>query len=581
MVETAVDRRLLWLGAIALLLALAWRPFVLGFYHDDWFHLIVPDLTAAPFSIERWDQLEVTQNRPVFRFLAFFLHSVLPANPVVWQTWLVVLQILTAGTIALAGYTLTILSFDQKTSRIAAGVGALFWLVFPWGAPNAFWPTASTAYFSVMGLCLSTWLIIGRWEVKSLQPKVWVFVLSLASYLCYEAIYFQLFPILVFAAWRFGWRRRHTIAWSVTVIVPQLIAFGANRYLSSIGAEGSRKFNTNFLETFYYWFGYGARELNRNWMTWQLVALIVVLAIFGVLLFISRQRILADVKSANPLSVLLLLSWSVLLTSSIAVTITLPMAFLETVIVFIPLFLLIVVFTIMAWRALPPGVQETTLWTGGLALSELCLAALAFAAGNFVMWSTGMGGRVTVIISVWLAVGITLVTAVVMVGSNRKQMAAIVGGALWLTLFTGILFRAGEWHQSWVMQKEVLANVPLLTFSALTERSAYLYTGPEQLEGRVPVIETNWHMGAFATAAFWGQAVTLDQKTMVRKWTHRWMVSRMKEYRITWDGTALKRYLCENLTEPHDMIEADTLWVWDGWNKTFSQAEPGLNVGCR
>lgn len=574
-----IDRRVYVFWIAASFAALAWRPFVLGFYVDDWFFLLRPDLLTEAFSPERWDALELAQNRPVFRLFGFLLGSALPPSPFIWHLYVCAIVLATA--IAIYHFCVSFLGlvFTPRTSTWAASIAGLFWLVFPWGVPINFWPTGTIALVSIIALCVSGIVIIQKWNTTSAWPYVTVFLTSLAGYLCYEAIYLQIFLIIAFAAWHHGWRNIQTLYWTSSAVIAQVAAIGFNRYMRHTGAEGTRAFNWDFIETYFHWFGYGVRNLNISWMTAPIVTAVIFLVLCLVLIALVKSTYNVSKQTRPLLLIGTVLFWAALLTSVIAVTMTLPMAFLETAAFSIPLIIALLFLSGLAWHKAQAHQRRFTLTALALGLAGLCLAALAYAAGEYVMWPTGIGGRVLIVVNVWIAFLIALGSATVITSGARVKLAKGLAIALWGSLLVGTAFRGAEWHDAWTIQQYARDNVPQIEISKLGERSLYLYMGPEQ-QGWVPAIETNMQIGSFAISTFWNQAQTDRDRNTLANWEHRWFVSRVEKLLVKWDGHTLTNASCDAPDEVIETLVGDRLWIWNGFDRTFLPAQPNFSVGC-
>ena len=92
----ASGRRFFW----GMLIVISWaaafgpRPFMLGFYHDDWSVLRLITADSQPFS---WERLRffmgVYANRPGTGLLTFALSSVCNDSALMWQAALAVLAL--------------------------------------------------------------------------------------------------------------------------------------------------------------------------------------------------------------------------------------------------------------------------------------------------------------------------------------------------------------------------------------------------------------------------------------------------------------------------------------------------------
>lgn len=119
-----------WLGLVA------WRPLVLGFYHDDWWSL------ARPITLTRLsDLLEGQGSRALLTLMTWCLRHLFDGVAAAWQILATVANLACAVLIATVVERVSPLR-DGAASWAAAGAGA-FWLAVPWSLAYTAWPVMS------------------------------------------------------------------------------------------------------------------------------------------------------------------------------------------------------------------------------------------------------------------------------------------------------------------------------------------------------------------------------------------------------------------------------------------------------
>jgi hypothetical protein len=564
--STAFDRRAWLCFALCALAATAWRPFTLGFLTDDWSVLVDPQDWTPAFSAARWHALEIAQNRPVLRVVFYVLTSVVPATPFAWHATGALLNVA-------AGFAVAIFARDVLATALGRGepatAGGLFagacWIAFPFSAATQFWATGTTAMPAVAAFAISGSLLLRAWN-GSRGLLLAGAAISLLGYLVYEAHYFQIAPLLVFAALLLGWRGSNGAFATVVYggALAAAIAFG--RIMRMLGAEGSRGINANFVDTFFHWYLYVGRFLGlAPWTVYAAVAAATLLA--GAILWALLRR------NGPGLDIWRCMIVAALAVSTSAVVATLPLAMLEGL---LPIALGLGLLALCA-------AQARIDWRGAggvvaLVLAGICLGALPFAIGNYVVFSLGFGARATLGASLWLALGLGLVAALAWRNEGGIRRAALGLSLVWAGLTASDYLRGREWARPADLLTAVFVDPPLFPFGQPAQDAHFLLSAPE-LPGRVPVIEVNHHVFAIARRAFAAQARDAASLAEIRSWDGRWLVARDLVWNTVWNGVQIVQRECRT-GELAAETPATSLWLWDHAARTIAPVSPPYVSGC-
>jgi hypothetical protein len=116
------------------LTAIIWRPFLFGFYYDDW-HVIASGVGfGGCLSPERighyWHNYHMRPGLIPFYWLGTCLLS---ANVMAWQIYALLLNLATAASLGWLGYYLCKnLKQEQEAAILGGAIIATSWLAFPW-----------------------------------------------------------------------------------------------------------------------------------------------------------------------------------------------------------------------------------------------------------------------------------------------------------------------------------------------------------------------------------------------------------------------------------------------------------------
>jgi len=414
---------------LAWLLAFTIRPFMLGFYDDDWAVILIPTQKTAAFSWERLAfYMELYANRPLSGAISFVVSSLCSNSAVLWHSAAAVMALLAA--LALRTFFRSLLRLCGCHHRWAADVGAALWLVFPWTLGTISRPTCSPNIATVAFLAFSGTALFNAWrrgKVAWIVPSLWF----LASCLTYEALYGQ-FLILFVIGWLCGVRRRiGTKPFALSALpfmVAQVVAAGWNRLVPLVTSLAPSKsfcpawwsIAIDNLHRLRYFIGHSARELSPLLE----LTLLGTFALCGGAL--AWQLFRKDSRNA-------------------------------------------------AWRSF--GVL------GACGLGVL-IGLLVLSAAGYSIRGVGLASRTTMAFSVWLATALAIG-----LGSlpSRPRLLRIVGTGC-AALLGGLLIlatqtRVREWAETWAIEQEVLADAPLDDLARVHPDAVVLYMGPEMHKG--------------------------------------------------------------------------------------------------
>ena len=219
----------LWLGLVA------WRPLVLGFYHDDWWSLARP-VALTPLA----DLLDSERARALFALVVWSLRNLFGASAAAWQA------LSAAGNLACA---LLIAALVDRlgpprpggAARWAgAGAGAL-WLAAPWSLAYTGWPIMGLPLLTVALLAASAALLLSP-RCESPAAGAVAALPYLLGCLIYEAVWGAFLPVALIAGLtrlKAGAPLRPAFAYALAAGGGQIVLFLLNRLLST-GPQGKQ-----------------------------------------------------------------------------------------------------------------------------------------------------------------------------------------------------------------------------------------------------------------------------------------------------------------------------------------------------
>jgi hypothetical protein len=275
---------LAWLLPAAFwLLVVAWRPAVLGFYHDDWF-------TLRPMSVAATASFMVEQaSRPIYGALMSAARLALPTDPLAYQILLALLIAASALAIARLGRRIAVLAGAAPSAAAWAGAfAAATWITAPWEMGVSVWPTTFPAQISVIGFCAMALAVLrdAPLRSKALTALPIFFVASLIS----ELFWLSFLPVLlILLATGRGWvdraRMREVAVLALGFVALQGVLVLQNRLWVLLGVGINRSFNAAWLDTSWLSLSLLPAEISKALIfptaAWALLAVMLVAALVG------------------------------------------------------------------------------------------------------------------------------------------------------------------------------------------------------------------------------------------------------------------------------------------------------------
>jgi len=185
----------------------SWRPFYLGFYHDDWIVFAFHHAQGPNFS----EYLTWLKNRIGFAVSLYCIISIWDGNPFTLHTLFAIGWGVSAVTMFLLVREIITLYGNKNTIFPAAFASAL-WLGMPWSMGyTAFLACSIISLPCVIGFMICAWSYLRYTQGR----KYWYVVVSGAAlvfcFINYEAFYISFAGICAISVW-LNWRHG-TISW--------------------------------------------------------------------------------------------------------------------------------------------------------------------------------------------------------------------------------------------------------------------------------------------------------------------------------------------------------------------------------
>jgi len=286
-------------GVIATFILLyLWRPFVLGFYEDDWSTLAATHnyFGGAPFSWERFQYtvLSLSYNRPMGGIIYYITTSLFGNTPFLYHLLLSTLVLFNATLLyKILKRIGTILSINY--ANILSVISVIFWLVAPWDMAIRVWPTCMTFLFSLLFFQFSINYLIST-PIQKYNSGL-LLILFILPNLIYEVFLMQLIAlsgIIVIILKKNAVIQRNVIKPIIIYLISQISAFTFS-YLMNFTRPGRIPVPTgsNFISQFESNFSNYLTNMDNvlfefGWIPEIIVFLVLSLLIIG--LFKKRPR---------------------------------------------------------------------------------------------------------------------------------------------------------------------------------------------------------------------------------------------------------------------------------------------------
>ena len=521
--ETARDESLsstLWrLGSrLPILLVLSWmvlylyRPFVLGVYIDDWWEMMEPIRTTAPFSMDRFHYyVGLGTNhgsRPVKNLIGFLVTSIAGPSPAAIQ-FLSTLLVLAAA-LSLRAWLNGVMSVFPQYRNIAGDFAAIFWMALPWMMGATAWPTNAQTLGAQILFTETARLLLAR-ERATAGVAALVAAGITASGLVYEGFYFAIFPVVLFyAACGRGPARskRDTAVLLGICACAQAIPIAFNRLLPHDLAVN--------------------KAFNPRWPEYMLGN---ILGLPNTLLKSFREYQFPGLALAAAVAVCAAILWN------------------------------------PGWRSEAQRLLcRYLLGLIGVAMAACLFAIAVYSAAGYGFDSLGPGSRSLLAPSLWFATTFFALICCVFVSGPRSAQAGLVTAAVALVV---VLARAEhdrvmEWAFAWREEVRILQSAPMEELARVAPDAAVFYVGSPEHRG-VATFVAPWDL----TAAVSSRRVSNEKRRPHEGMTRIYPATGSH---WTWDGMKLVR----SSPLGTEMFQAKQLYLWRDGVAGLAPVEPGF-----
>lgn len=510
---------------IAWLIAVAWRPFVLGLYHDDWCWAIEGAGHGGPFSWQRLAYiLYLDLGRPVNAFCCYLASSWCGRSPFL-------LQLNSALAVLLAGWSIAaLLDAAGRLYRPAAAPrwasvrAAVLWFVLPWTFGSTAWPVAFPIVVGLALFCLSGALLFDGWARNRPAAALPAF-LYLASCLCYEATYFQFAVLFLFGAVTWPGKRAGSRAFIrplAAFLIAQTAAIAWNRlcpYLAG-NATIAKHFNAGWLPLFLLSLGglkaqllSSAPECHRAlaWLVRAAVGLGGAAAVAGLL---SRRRRTFALRCLAGLSFCVL---------------------------------------------------------------GVLLSIWLYSIAGYQVVGRGIFSRTTLVLSLWLIVAVWLFDLLAKevwprIGAVAAGLVAIAAACL----LVASLGRVRDWAEAWRLEKEIIAAAPVRDLASTGPLAIIVLSAPA-FHQEVPVFAATWDISAAMNNSYPELRLADDRRGLRPSGWRLFTVQR--EWVSAWDGRSMTQGPPPDGKPAHWTLRGDEVWLWRYPDRRLVRVRPPLVLG--
>ena len=504
------------------------RPFLLGFYCDDWYELLLVQETHGRFSWALFQEaFEWSGSRPGLIVTKWLCISLLGKSPFLWHV------ALTSGCVLiswLAAKLASALNSLEEKDLFACAPVMLTFLVAPWTFGFTAWPDCLASHPALILFLLSSILVVRG--LANERVCWWAFPLFTLSCLIYECCYLQFLPLVALCMVCSTNRPRKSTWFRLGLVLAGFtLAQGAAVLLKAWCSNswmGKRNFYPDFLQ----------------------------LATDGILGL--PQILLQSASGAQTLT---------------------RYAFLALALLF--------VFSILGKRRSRLGTGFLgSLNVRALMLPSACVLALLsgvvvsfviYAMASYRISGLGLESRTMIGSTLWLCLLVGLLT-----GNSastetvpRAWLRHLAFCLLMVGLGLGSARRMQDWSQAWKMEKDILNAVPVEQIAATDPNAMIVALVPHQYHA-VTVFENFWDLGPALGVTYPATKCGLGpiKKNGLRP--ERGVFTHTSFRRTFWDGNTLVQ------TWPNGQkiweAPASEVWVWDYYNRRFYQASKGLAI---
>lgn len=511
--DTTFSIAAILLPTLVWLFLYARRSSDLGFYHDDW-------ITAKTMDFGQFLEL-LTQfaSRPILAVLQYLSAWLLGNDPVLWQSAMALLALLSSFAIGLLAKSIArVLLDDTRVAALSGGLSAALWLSFPWSLGYTAFPTTLNGMVSICILCALISNITLMWDGRERPWRIIVLFLVLVS--IFEIFWF--FPVLIAALVVFGRPAsagirdlaRSRILWALVLIQISYIIY--NRALFYFGTGQNKPIGSS---AFY---------------------------VFSISLNNIKGAILENIYSPG-------------------------IAVVASGAIFV-----VFIFSILLKRNKFPAICALSVIILGVSYSMF-----VYAAGGYTIQFSGLGSRTMFGVSFWLAFLPAVILPVgASIGRPIGHLCAILMLIVIGAFSASLLQNMKPWQRTWEFEQDLLSRFPIGEILPHLDRGSLILVDAERADGNVEGFEAFWDISGALHARF--PALRAIHPYAVTSGPPLRVVAAManfSKFRSAWDGQALSQSWCAQ-TNPLWTFAASTIVIWSYQTGKLEVRRAPFSLGC-
>ncbi len=408
------------------------RPWLTGFYHDDWTIFVEP----SHFSPDDFRNYYLTtfKDRPLLGLILFGISSLWAAGSA-WAGHPAFMVVLASSFVAMTALTFYI--FLQRVERVAGvrsaapALGAAVWIAIPWGLGYTLWTVSSITTLTAQLLFLSSSILFLDYMAKGGAWRAWLGGAALfGSYLTYQSFYLAFVPLLALALsfkWQDGVVRRRA---------------GYLLVLSSLV---------------------------------QLASVLMALSVTGKSTAINIKLMLANAGYFLPRA----------MAASFGYLWIFPLVLLCALLTCG--FLLLKKFPMPDRRMFALALSATLL--------GVFIGTLPFSVAGYVIQGVGTFSRTTIGANIWICTGLALVVMAASKSAPDLPRIRAISRTLVMVLGAASLWQMTGWVRSWDRQNQILSEFPYDFVKTMPKGGVLVLDEPPYING-VEVFAAPWDLSS-------------------------------------------------------------------------------------
>ncbi len=431
------------------------RPFILGFYHDDWPVIVEVSSHGGAFSWERLSsEMSIFGNRVLLGLLHFLISSTCGKSPIAWHIAIILINLFVAFSIW--NFSKSLLKFldtdsSNNTNFLLADISAAFWLMSPWHLGASIWPTLGPCNLSLVFFAWSGIFLFNGWnkgEIYFFKP----YFFYLISCLIYESFYLQFLILIMIGSSKFFLKKDNKYPTKL-VIIP-LLLYCCTQTIVLFYNRIVAKYYKN------------SKILDDNWIS----------KFFNSIINLPDILLQSLEEYKQPLTILIFI-W----------------------------FLLLLIATAKGLLGKNRNIKVTLqIWLTILFFFiSIILSIFIYSLAGYGIYSIGIPSRTTLGMSFSISIIIGLILKIL---NNikyipLKKLNIVIVSSIAVFMISATLLRTSAWAISWQLQKDILTSAPIEQIRNISDQAVIITILPYQYQ-RVFVFAAVWDINAAMNSTY-------------------------------------------------------------------------------